>query len=92
MLMVLSFCATTWAASIDAAMKHFAKNDFPGAVSELNTYVAEHPTDVQGIFLLGYALYKAGRMEEAMAQFRNAYLLDPDFVPSVPSPGSVSAP
>ncbi|WP_407079706.1 tetratricopeptide repeat protein [Candidatus Hakubella thermalkaliphila] len=29
--------------------------------------------------MLGYALYKLGKFEEAIESFKQAYLLDPDF-------------
>jgi len=81
---VLCLASLAVAASVDTAVNHLAKNDFGAAIIELEAYVTEKPEDSQGIFLLGYAYYKAGRMDEAMNQFRSAYLLDPDFTPTVP--------
>ena len=82
-------CLMSWsvgyAASIDKAVEHFAKGKHKAAIQEMEGYVKDHPTDPQGLFLLGYAYYKAGRMTEAMKYFNDAYLIDPEFVPQVPA-------
>lgn len=87
-ILVLFLAASSLAASIDTAMNHFAGNDFAAAIDELESYVADNPGDTHGLFLLGYAYYKSGKMDEAMQQFKSAYLIDPNFTPPVPaSPG-----
>lgn len=83
-LVVFALASSSLAASIDTAMNHFARSDFAAAIAELESYVAENPGDSHGLFLLGYAYYEAGRMEEAMKQFKSAYLVDPEFTPPVP--------
>lgn len=84
-MLVLFLAATSLAASIDTAMNHFAKNDFAAAIHELESYVADNPSDTHGLFLLGYAYYKSGKMDKAMEQFKSAYLVDPNFIPPVPA-------
>lgn len=62
------------------ALSLYEKGDFNGAVTYLRDYVAQKP-DPAAYYLLGYALYKLGKFNEASEYFKQAYLIDPGFSP-----------
>ncbi|MEW6213692.1 MAG: tetratricopeptide repeat protein [Nitrospirota bacterium] len=66
----------------DKAIEAYAKKDFKTAVKYLQEYV-EKKLDPYAYYLLGYANYKMKNYSEAMKYFREAYILDPDFSPTL---------
>jgi len=83
-LMVFALSAvydTTFAAEnseYSKALKYYNSKKFKEAVELLKEQVQKNPTP-SGYYLLGYALYKLGKFEEANEYFKEAYLLDPEF-------------
>ncbi len=83
-LMVFALSAvygTTFAAENSEfanALKYYNSKKFKKAVELFKEQVQKKPTP-SAYYLLGYALYKLGKFEEANEYFRQAYLLDPDF-------------
>jgi tetratricopeptide (TPR) repeat protein len=64
----------------DAALKDYAGRNYREAVIRLQAYVEKKP-DPAAYYLLGYSLYELGRLNEAAANFDQAYLVDPSFSP-----------
>ncbi|MGW8273342.1 MAG: tetratricopeptide repeat protein [Thermodesulfovibrionales bacterium] len=62
------------------ALALYEKGDFSSAVTYLRDYVAQKP-EASAYYLLGYALYKLGKFNEASEYFKQTYLIDPDFSP-----------
>ncbi|MBT9537654.1 MAG: tetratricopeptide repeat protein [Nitrospirae bacterium] len=83
-LMVFALSAvydTTFAAEnseYSKALKYYNSKKFKEAVELLKEQEQKNPTP-SGYYLLGYALYKLGKFEEANEYFKEAYLLDPEF-------------
>ena len=83
-LMVFALSAvydTTFAAEnseYSKALKYYNSKKFKEAVELLKEQVQKNPSP-SGYYLLGYALYKLGKFEEANESFKQAYLLDPEF-------------
>jgi len=59
-------------------LKYYNSRDFKAAVSQFQNYVSRQP-DPAAYYLIGYSLYKLGRFRESEENFRQAYLLAPDF-------------
>ena len=83
-LMVFALSAvydTTFAAEnseYSKALKYYNSKKYKEAVELLKEQVQKNPSP-SGYYLLGYALYKLGKFEEANEYFKEAYLLDPEF-------------
>lgn len=83
-LMVFALSAvydTTFAAEnseYSKALKYYNSKKYKEAVEVLEEHVKKNPNAVD-YYLLGYALYKLKRFEEANEYFKEAYLLDPEF-------------
>ena len=82
-LFVLLAAVTASAAPMDdkefrAGLKYYNSRDFKAAVSQFQDYVNRHP-DPAAYYLIGYSLYKLGKFSESAENFRQAYLLAPDF-------------
>lgn len=83
-LMVFALSAvydTTFAAEnseYSKALKYYNSKKYKEAVEVLEEHVKKSPNAVD-YYLLGYALYKLKRFEEANEYFKEAYLLDPEF-------------
>ncbi|HBU05808.1 MAG TPA: hypothetical protein DEA95_04350 [Nitrospiraceae bacterium] len=60
------------------ALKYYNSKKYKEAVEVLKEHVQKAPSAVD-YYLMGYALYKLGKFEEANEYFKEAYLLDPDF-------------
>ncbi|MDI6745270.1 MAG: DUF5684 domain-containing protein [Thermodesulfovibrionales bacterium] len=60
------------------ALKYYNSKKYKEAVEVLKEQLQKAPSAVD-YYLLGYALYKLGRFEEANEAFKEAYLLDPEF-------------
>src|SRR4030042_3431586 len=60
------------------ALKYYNSKKYKEAVEVLEEHVKKNPNAV-AYYLLGYALYKLKRFEEANEYFKEAYLLDPEF-------------
>ena len=60
------------------ALKYYNSKKYKEAVEVLEEHVKKNPNAVD-YYLLGYALYKLKRFEEANEYFKEAYLLDPEF-------------
>ncbi|MCX5717850.1 MAG: DUF5684 domain-containing protein, partial [Nitrospirae bacterium] len=59
-------------------LKYYNSKKYKEAVEVLEEHVKKNPNAVD-YYLLGYALYKLGKFEEANEYFKEAYLLDPEF-------------
>jgi tetratricopeptide (TPR) repeat protein len=68
------------AGDLDTAIQLYNSGKFGEAVNYLREYVDQRP-DPKGYYLLGYALYKLKRFDEAEEYFNQAYLIDPAFSP-----------
>ncbi len=64
----------------DRALYYYKRGDFNRVVELLEGYLRRTP-EPSASYLMGYALYKLGRHQEAERYFRDAYLLEPDFRP-----------
>ncbi|MBI5101657.1 MAG: tetratricopeptide repeat protein [Nitrospirae bacterium] len=73
-------------AQYKSALKSYYSGKYSDAVRHLNAYIAEKP-DPSAYYLMGYALYKLKRFDEANEYFRDAYLVDPTFSPVKTAPG-----
>ena len=60
------------------ALKYYNSKKYKEAVEVLKEHVQKAPSAVD-YYLMGYALYKLGKFEEANEYFKEAYLLDPEF-------------
>ena len=60
------------------ALKYYNSGKYKGAVEHLKDYVKKNP-DPAAYYLMGYALYKLKRFDEATEYFNEAYLIDPNF-------------
>jgi hypothetical protein len=68
------------ASHYDIARAYYDRGKYKEAVSHLETYIAQKP-DASAYYLMGYALYKLKRFDEANEYFQNAYLISPSFSP-----------
>ncbi len=59
-----------------------AKGDFDAAATEFRAAIRCKPDDVDAHFNLGQVLFKRGRPADALAEFREAARLKPDFAPA----------
>ena len=79
-LVLLGFilgAGSAWA-GYDEGVQAFKSGNFSLAVSELQGYVQEAPGQWQGHYMLGQALLKLKRNQEALASLRKAYDLNPN--------------
>ena len=63
-----------------AGLKAYNTKNFSTAVKHFREYVSKKP-DPTAYYLLGYALYEEGKFTEADENFRQAFLIDPEFSP-----------
>jgi len=77
-LCVLSLSAATAWAGYEEGVQAFKNGNYSLAVSELQSYVQEAPDQWQGHYLLGQALLKLKRNQEALTSLRKAYDLNPN--------------
>jgi len=63
-----------------AGLKAYNTKNYSTAVKHFREYVSKKP-DPTGYYLLGYALYKEGKFTEADENFRQVFLIDPEFSP-----------
>ncbi|MGC2062831.1 MAG: tetratricopeptide repeat protein [Thermodesulfovibrionales bacterium] len=64
----------------ETARKYYYSGRYNEAVRHLRDYIAQKP-DAAAYYMMGYALYKLKRFDEANENFRDAYLLNPMFSP-----------
>lgn len=62
----------------DTALKYYNSGKYKEAVEHLKDYVKKNPYPA-AYYLIGYALYKLKRFDEATEYFNEAYLIDPNF-------------
>jgi tetratricopeptide (TPR) repeat protein len=60
------------------ALYYYKKGNFEKAENYLKAYVGKNP-QAAAYYLMGYALYKIGRNDEALRYFNEVYLIDPKF-------------
>lgn len=77
-LLGLVFGAGAAWAGYEEGVQAFKNGNYSLAVSELQGYVQEAPDQWQGHYLLGQALLKLKRNQEALASLRKAYDLNPN--------------
>ncbi len=70
----------------ETARKYYFSGRYTEAVRHLEDYIAQKP-DAAAYYMMGYALYKLKRFDEANEYFRDAYLLNPSFSPIKEAPG-----
>ncbi len=81
LMVIMGSAAIAGAASdYDIARTYYDSGKYKEAVSHLQEYIARKP-DASAYYLMGYALYKLKRFDEANEYFQNAYLLNPSFSP-----------
>jgi tetratricopeptide (TPR) repeat protein len=66
-------------------LKWYQKRDYQHAVSELEKAVEIKPDFKEAYYLLGYAYYKAGKMDLARDAFNQVYELDRQYAPHLPA-------
>jgi Flp pilus assembly protein TadD len=79
-LVLLGFvlgAGTAWA-GYEEGVQAFKSGNYSLAVSELQSYVQEAPGQWQGHYVLGQALLKLKRNQEALTSLRKAYDLNPN--------------
>ncbi len=79
--LVLSLSSTTFAdEDFDRAVELYSTGKYERAIDVLKDYVQQKP-EPAAYWMIGYALYKLKRFEEADKYFNDAYLIDPNFSP-----------
>jgi len=81
--LLLLFAAVSGAAVTDdkefrTGLKYYNSKNYKAAVKQFKEYVDRKP-DPAAYYLLGYSLYKLGRLSEADDYFSEAYFIDPEF-------------
>lgn len=61
-----------------AGLKSYNSKNYTAAVKYFREYINRKP-DPTAYYLVGYSLYKLGKFSEADQNFREAYLIDPDY-------------
>jgi len=61
--------------------------DFSAAAQEFQAAAQESPLHADFLYYLGYSLYEMKKFEEARNAFLEAYRVQPDYLPSLPSRG-----
>lgn len=74
----------------ETARKYYYSGRYGEAVKHLEDYIAQKP-DAAAYYMMGYALYKLKRFDEANEYFRDAYLLNPTYSP-ITNGGAVNLP
>jgi tetratricopeptide (TPR) repeat protein len=59
-------------------MKYYHQGSYAKAVKHLDAYLENNP-DPYAYYVKGYALYKMRRYREAVADFKDAYMVGPEF-------------
>jgi tetratricopeptide (TPR) repeat protein len=59
-------------------MKYYHAGNYAKAVKHLDAYLEDKP-DSYAYYVKGYALYKMRRYSEAVADFKDAYMVEPGF-------------
>ena len=62
---------------------YYKKHNYEASIKHLKTY-AEKTPDPRAYYLIGYASYKLKDYSTASRFFRDTFLIDPDFKPSLP--------
>jgi len=71
-----------WQLHHNFAMLNYGVGDFETAAIHFGAEVKKFPRHLTGRMALGGALARAGKTEDAVAQFREALRIDPQFVPA----------
>jgi tetratricopeptide (TPR) repeat protein len=66
------------AAGIKAAQLKIDGGDFRGAIPILTAYTKDHPSDADGLNLMGYSLRKTGQTDQALQYYNRALALNPN--------------
>jgi len=61
-----------------AGLKSYNSKNYKAAVKYFKEYTSKKP-DPTAYYLAGYSLYKLGKFSEADQNFREAYLIDPEY-------------
>jgi tetratricopeptide (TPR) repeat protein len=69
-------------------VKWYQKKNYAKAIEALDRAVEVNPEYKEAYYLLGYAYYKSGKMEQSREAFNQAYELDANYSPLPPSSGS----
>ena len=72
-------------ADFQKGLSIYQKQDFTAALPSLEAAVQANPQSAEAYFYLGYALYKLKRFDESRLAFTQAYQLQPDYKPPLPS-------
>jgi len=62
------------------ALEQYEKGNFTEAIKYLKDFVSRRP-EPSAYYLIGYALYKQKKFDEAEKYFKQAYLIEPNFSP-----------
>jgi len=84
LILGIAFSVSTVGAetSLEEARVLIATDDLDAAIERLIIFTNQHPTDAEALYLLGYAYYARGQMDRAAKRFKEAYLVNPEFVPT----------
>ncbi len=74
-------------ATLDRALQHYYRGEYPAAVEVLKDITARDPENAAAYYYLGYTYQEMGNYVAARMAFKKTYELNPDFLPSVSSPG-----
>lgn len=84
LLLVLLFTCGIAFAQTDtlyvSALEQYEKGNFTEAIKYLKEFVSRRP-EPSAYYLIGYALYKQKKFDEAEEYFKQAYLIEPNFSP-----------
>ena len=61
-----------------SGLKSYNSKNYKAAVKHFREYINRKP-DPTAYYLVGYSLYKLGKFSEADQNFREAYLIDPEY-------------
>ncbi|MBI5633078.1 MAG: tetratricopeptide repeat protein [Nitrospirae bacterium] len=84
MVLLVLFAAAAGAAvpnedkDFKAGLKSYNSRNYNAAVKYFKEYIHRKP-DPTAYYLIGYSLYKLGKFSEADENFRDAYLIDPEY-------------
>jgi hypothetical protein len=79
-LALIGLAAAGYDTDFQKAVDYYKTRHYEEAVRALEDYVEERPYG-HAYYLLGYANYALGRHAEAAKNFKDAYLVDPEFSP-----------